>query len=263
MAVAVVVVVRVRVEVFAIVRQSNRFFFSSLFDQTRHAADSFPLPAAPSLESLRAIASPAANDQKNSPLEGEDPFRAPRPPRPRRRRGRGRERGGRLGRPQGLSLALPAACLDGDELCLEHSLATAHREELRVKELILADLSSQLVQARQALSTAQEGAKGASAARDAAERETAACREAREALRASEAKRERLETALEELEAARAEATADAEHAWQQVTHKDGSLRVPLIASDDRSRVRMTSLFRCPTRKACSPSSSAKCIKSR
>lgn len=91
-AVVVVVVVRVRVEVFAIVRQSNRFFFSSLFDQTRHAADSFPLPAAPSLESLRAIASPAANDQNNSPLEGEDPFSAPRPPRPRRRRGRGRER---------------------------------------------------------------------------------------------------------------------------------------------------------------------------
>jgi hypothetical protein len=56
---------------------------------------------------------------------------------------------------------------------------------------------------------------------------------AREALRASEAKRERLETALEELEAARAEATADAEHAWQQVTHKDCMLRVPLIASND------------------------------
>ena len=127
---------------------------------------------------------------------------------------------------QELEQALEAAARD------KEALATAHREELRVKELILADLSSQLVQARQALSTAQEGAKGASAARDAAERETAACREAREALRASEAKRERLETALEELEAARAEATADAEHAWQQVTHFEGMLKCMLRATD-------------------------------
>ena len=99
-----------------------------------------------------------------------------------------------------------------------------HADAMRLKQVMLDDLSAQVTTARQAAERAQDAASQAANARDTALRDAANGRDAHEALRATEETIERLESALEELEHGRDEARAEADTSRQECRHKEEML---------------------------------------
>ena len=99
-------------------------------------------------------------------------------------------------------------------------LVKEHADALRIKQVMLDDMSSQVAQAREAAQSAQGTAAQAGAARDAALRVAETWRGTHDALRASEETVVRLEAVLQELERTRMEALAEAEAARQDANHR-------------------------------------------
>ena len=104
------------------------------------------------------------------------------------------------------------------------ALAKEHDAALRVKDKVLDDVSAQLSQARAAAKASELSLAQAKRERDEVVGEAHGSREAREQLNAAEETIARLEGALEELESARAEASADADAAREELRRKEQML---------------------------------------
>ena len=104
------------------------------------------------------------------------------------------------------------------------ALAKEHDAALRVKDKVLDDVSAQLSQARGAAKASELSLAQAKRERDEVVGEAHGSREAREQLNAAEETIARLEGALEELESARAEASADADAAREELRRKEQML---------------------------------------